>query len=96
MKWLVLAMLISSPALASNDFMCGLYRVQLNDHNEIQINGKDWRLYKTSYLAKDKYVHVFENESQIRITQKYRVAFRVNGKSSWNACVPLIFYGDRK
>lgn len=96
MKALALAMFISLPAFAGNDFMCGLYHVKVNESSEIQVNDGNWQRYKTSSLAGDKYVHVFEGNSELRITQKYRVAFRIKDKSAWNSCVPLIFYGDEK
>lgn len=81
--------------LVANDFMCGLYRVQLNDYVGLVINGKQYGAYKTTMLDKENnYVHQFGDRAELRVTQHGRAAFRIAGETRWNGCKPLVLYAE--
>ena len=105
MKWFVLAFLVAGfsscsvrvEAAVANDFMCGLYRVQINDFAGLMVNSQPYGDYKTTMLdAQNNYVHQFGEKAEIRVTQHSRVAFRLAGETGWNACKPLVFYQDQR
>lgn len=81
--------------IVANDFMCGLYRVQLNDYVGLVINGKQYGAYKTTMLDKENnYVHQFGDRAELRVTQHGRVAFRIAGETRWASCKPLVLYAE--
>lgn len=81
--------------IVANDFMCGLYRVQVNDYVGLVVNGKVYGAYKTTMLDKENnYVHQFGERAELRVTQHGRVAFRIAGETRWNGCKPLVLYAE--
>lgn len=84
--------------LIVTDFMCGLYRVQINSEPQpsLMLNRQPYGDYRNSTLDKaNNYVHRFGEKAEIRVTQYSRVAFRLVGETRWAACKPLVMYQEQ-
>lgn len=84
----------AKPAEASKEtkkLTCGLYEIEVTDDYSLKVNGKDAGAYKGTIMDKYfSYQHRYQKDdqvSEVRETQKGRMAFRIIGESRWNACI---------
>lgn len=75
----------------AKSLICGMYEIDVTDDYSLKVNGKDAGAYKGTIMDKYfSYHHQYQKGdqvSEVRETQKGRLAFRVVGDSRWNACV---------
>lgn len=94
MKMILLASLIAAMPLtakSAKSLICGLYEIDVTDDYSLKVNGKDAGAYKGTIIDKYfSYQHQYQKGdqvSEVRETQKGRMAFRIVGESRWSACV---------
>ncbi len=91
MKRLAVLLLLPLSCTAA-EYQCGLYRVSLEPVQSITLNGVTGR-YAESVV--DKYYnfhHIFTWNGKtvvVRETTHGRLAFKIPGKTLWNACRPV-------
>jgi len=75
----------------ARSLICGMYEIDVTDDYSLKVNGKDAGSYKGTIMDKYfSYQHQYQKGdqvSEVRETQKGRMAFRIVGESRWNACV---------
>lgn len=75
----------------NKSLICGMYEIDVTDDYSLKVNGKDAGAYKGTRMDKYfSYQHQYQKGdkvSEVRETQKGRMAFRIVGESRWNACV---------
>jgi len=96
---LLVAVLFTS-AVNAKSLTCGLYEIDVTDDYSLKVNGKDAGAYKGTIMDKYfSYQHRYQKDdqvSEVRETQKGRMAFRIVGESRWNACVEQTEIGTGK
>lgn len=85
------AIIVFSSQASSKSLICGMYEIDVTDDYSLKVNGKDAGAYKGTIMDKYfSYQHQYkkgDQVSEVRETQKGRMAFRIVGESRWNACV---------
>lgn len=75
----------------TKSLICGMYEIDVTDDYSLKVNGKDAGAYRGTIMDKYfSYQHQYkkgDQVSEVRETQKGRMAFRIVGESRWNACV---------
>lgn len=88
---LFVATLSAQCAAENKSLICGMYEIDVTDDYSLKVNGKDAGAYKGTIMDKYfSYHHQYQKvdqASEVRETQKGRMAFRIVGESRWNACV---------
>jgi len=96
----VLALLSLANVAHAKSLTCGLYEIEVTDDYSLKVNGKDAGAYKGTIMDKYfSYQHRYQKDdqvSEVRETQKGRMAFRIVGESRWNACVEQTEIGTGK
>ena len=86
-----LALLSLANGAHAKSLTCGLYEIDVTDDYSLKVNGKDAGAYKGTIMDKYfSYQHRYQKDdqvSEVRETQKGRMAFRIIGESRWNACI---------
>lgn len=95
---LLAAVLFTSPVNAKS-LICGMYEIDVTDDYSLKVNGKDAGAYRGTIMDKYfSYQHQYQKGdqvSEVRETQKGRMAFRIVGESRWNACVEQAARGGK-
>jgi len=95
-----LALLSLANGAHAKSLTCGLYEIDVTDDYSLKVNGKDAGAYKGTIMDKYfSYQHRYQKDdqvSEVRETQKGRMAFRIVGESRWNACVEQTEIGTGK
>lgn len=95
MKAVIAAAIIAfSSQASSKSLICGMYEIDVTDDYSLKVNGKDAGAYKGTIMDKYfSYQHQYQKGdqvSEVRETQRGRMAFRIVGESHWNACVEKV------
>lgn len=81
----------SEASQETKKLICGMYEIDVTDDYSLKVNGKDAGAYKGTIMDKYfSYQHQYQKGdkvSEVRETQKGRMAFRIVGESRWNSCV---------
>lgn len=84
----------------TKSLICGMYEIDVTDDYSLKVNGKDAGAYKGTIMDKYfRYHHKYQKGdqvSEVRETQKGRMAFRIVGESRCNACVEQTGRGGGK
>ena len=102
MKSKIAAIILLSLASGAHakSLICGMYEIDVTDDYSLKVNGKDAGAYKGTIMDKYfSYQHQYQKGdqvSEVRETQKGRMAFRIVGESRWNACVEQEGRGEEK